>query len=274
MKFRWLYNSLLMLSVSLLIDETASGQHFDIFLARPATGTHTIIGGADVDAQAFDEVTRVFESELAALGDEFIALAPGVNHPNLSNPVPVYPSTAVGLQPGDELRLKERNFSIGGLVNDLFYWNGMGAVSFIPAAANFRIDGSDPLESVAGAGGAFDEHPFLVVDSDALPGIYLASAFGVVDDFDPSAPVYIVMGTEELITAEFLGISPQEFELLSDEELEEALDAVIDPAVDYVQNNIVVPETGSIVLALIACCGMLIAGLVRLPLRSRLQKVR
>jgi hypothetical protein len=252
MKTRSFHISWPSLALWFLIAETASGQHFDIFLARPATGVKTVIGRADVDGQAFDDVTRVFESELGALGGEFISLEPGVNHPNLNNPTSAYPSSASGLQPGDVLRLKERDFSVGGAVSDLFYWNGMGEVSFAPSAADFRIDDADPLGATPGVGGAFDEHPFLVVDDDSLPGIYLASAFGVVHEFGPSDPIFIVMGTEELITAEFLGISQQELEMLTDEELEEALDAVIDPAVDYVQNNLV-PEPGTIVVAMMGC---------------------
>jgi hypothetical protein len=253
MKTRSFTISLPLLALWLLSSDTCSGQHFDIFLARPATGAKTVVGGADVDGQVFDDVTRVFESELGALDGEFISLEPGVNHPNLNNPTSAYPSSASGLQPGDVLRLKERDFSVGGAVSDLFYWNGVGAVSFAPSAADFRVDDADPLGATPGVGGAFDEHPFLVVDDDSVPGIYLASAFGVVNQFDPSEPIFIVMGTEELITAEFLGISQQDFEMLTDEELEEALDAVIDPAVDYVQNNIVVPEPDTIFVAMMGC---------------------
>lgn len=252
MKSRSFNISLPFLALWLVIAGTASGQHFDIFLARPATGSQTVIGGADVDGQVFDGVTRVFESELGALGGEFISLEPGVNHPNLNNPPSAYPSSASGLQPGDVLRLKARDFSVGCVVSDLFYWNGTGTVSFSPAAADFRIDDADPLGATAGVGGAFDEHPFLVVGDDSLPGIYLASAFGVVNELDASDPIFIVMGTEELITAEFLGISQQEFEMLTDEELEEALDAVIDPAVHYVQNNLI-PEPDTILVAMMAC---------------------
>ncbi|MCI0491807.1 MAG: hypothetical protein L0Z07_02595, partial [Planctomycetes bacterium] len=164
-----------------------------------------------------------------------------------------YPASAAPLQPGDEIRLQERDFSVGGMVEDLFFWNGIDPVTFAPAAADFRIDGTNPL-GTAGPGGAFHDHPFLAVDSDALPGIYLASVFGTVDGFNPSDPVYLVMGTEDLITADFLGITQEEFDLLTEEDIEEALDAVIDPAMDWVETNLV-PEPGSVSLALLACCG-------------------
>src|SRR5688500_16306636 len=97
-------------SVFMLVD-CANGQHFDIFLSRPATGTKTIIGGADVDALAYDDLVRVFEVEVGAAGGEFVALEPGVNHPDINNPaLTSYPSSAASLQPGDMLRLFERNF--------------------------------------------------------------------------------------------------------------------------------------------------------------------
>jgi len=241
-------------SASVLATNQASG-HFDIFLARPAAGAKTVTGGADVDALFYDDAVRVFESELGSVAGEFLALEPGVNHPDINNPALTgYPVTAAALQPGDVLRLKERDFTVGGVTDDLFFWNGVGPVSFSPAAADFRIDGGDPLGSTAGAGGVFDDHPFLVVDDDSLPGIYLASVHGAVDGFDPSDAVYLVMGTEALITPEFLGISQAEFDLLSDEQLGESLDAVIDPAVDFVELNVVVPEPGSLSLTVTAAC--------------------
>lgn len=253
----------------------ARGQHFDIFLARPASGTQTIVGGADVDALAYDDVVRVFEVELGSVGGEFLALEPGVNHPDFGNPgISAYPVSAAPLEMGDVLRLLERDLTVAGVTNDLFIWNGVAPVSFAPAAANFRIDGGDPLGSTAGVGGVFDDHPFLVVDSDAVPGIYLASVVGVVDGFEPSVPVYLVMGTESLITAEFLGISQGEFDMLSDEMLDEALEAVIEMAVEYVEVN-VVPEPAAIVLAWLAGgCGWIAVGVRHRPRRRDLEPVR
>ena len=251
-------------SGSMLATGPAFGQHFDIFLARPAVGAKTVTGGADVDALVYDDVVRVFEAELGDVGGEFLSLEPGVNHPDVNNPALAgYPASAAALEPGDVLRLKERDFAVGGVTDDLFFWNGLGSVTFSPAAANFRIDGGDPLSSTAGSGGTFDDHPFLVVDDDALPGIYLASVHGIVDGFDPSDPLYLVMGTEALITPAFLGISPEEFDLLSDEELEAALDAVIDPAVEFVTANVVVPEPWSLTMVAAASWGVLAVTRVR-----------
>jgi hypothetical protein len=229
MNIRQILFSVPVFAAAFAVVEPADGQHFDIFLSRPATGTQTVVGGADVDALVYDDTTRVFEAEMGALGGEFVALEPGVNHPNLNNPTTAYPSSAAGLQPGDVLRLTERDFSVEGLVDDLFYWNGVGAISFTPAAADFRIDNGNPLPGSVGVGGAYDDHPFLVVDSDALPGIYLASVVGKVNDFANSDPVFIVFATGE------------DFE------------DVHEVAVEYVQANLVVPEPASLALAAMAC---------------------
>jgi hypothetical protein len=224
--------SLFIVAVAMLTSEPACGQHFDILLARPAAGTQTVIGGADVGANSFDDDTRVFEGEMGDLGTEFAALEPGVDHPNLNNPTTNYPASAAGLMTGDVLRLLERDFSVNGSTDDLFYWSGVSPVTFVPALANFRIDGGNPLPGSAGLGGSYHDHPFLVVDSDALPGIYLASAFGVVDGFDPSDPVYLVFATGA------------EFEDAHGE------------AAEWVETNLV-PEPASLGLAAASCGAIL-----------------
>lgn len=242
----------------------ASAQHFDIFLARPATGSTTVIGGADVGGQAFDDATRIFEVELAPTGPgAYLALEPGVNHPYFNNPgIAAYPASALALQTGDVLRLTRRTFTVAGNTDDLFFWNGVGAPAFTPAMASFQVTDADPLSGAAGIGGAFDEHPFLIVDSGAAPGIYLASLTGAVDGFAPSEPVYLVMGTEDLITPAFLGITQSEFDMLSDDALDESLEAVIEAGFGYVEAN-VVPEPATATLITSAMVGMALLRRVR-----------
>jgi hypothetical protein len=249
-----------LVAMSFIAADVADAQHFDIFLARPAVGNQTVIGGADVDNLAYDDIARVFEVELGELGAEFFALEPGVNHPNTTFPTNAYPASASSLVPGDTLRLLKTSFSVDGNVADLFYWNGVGPVSFSPAAANFRIELGDPLTDTPGVGGSFDDHPFFFVDDISLPGVYLASAYGVVDGFAPSVPVYLVMGTESLITPAFLGITQEEFDLLDEEALDAALELVIEQAAEWVESNLVVPEPGTLALASFASYSLLLIG--------------
>jgi hypothetical protein len=106
---------------------------------------------------------------------------------------------------------------------------------------------------MAGVGGAFDDHPFLVVDDIMQPGVYLASVFGVMNGFSPSKPVFLVMGTESLITPAFLGISQTEFDLLTDDELDEALEGVIHAGSEFAESSLV-PEPTTVALLSMASC--------------------
>ena len=106
----------------------------------------------------------------------------------------------------------EVSVTIDGATSTLFYWDGTGSVSLTPAVGvDFQI--GNPTDTAA-ADGAFDDHPFLVLDDlDATastyptPGIYVAAFTAALTGLDPTDPIYLVMGTEGLITAEFLGIS-------------------------------------------------------------------
>ena len=87
MNIQWFRISCPFSPLHLSIAEHASGQHFDIFLARPAAGTQTVVGGADVDALAYDDVTSACSrSRWATLAANSLALEPGVNHPDINNP--------------------------------------------------------------------------------------------------------------------------------------------------------------------------------------------
>lgn len=237
-------------------------QHFDVFVGRPAAGTQTAYGGIDVDAATVTLSQRVFESEM---GEEpfdgtFVSDEPGFNHPADDAALPV---GAASLNDGDEIFVTGLPLTVGGTTDSLFYWNGVGSVSFAPATGvAFVIETGNITGSIgsAGAGGGFDDHPFFILDDgDAMaatfptPGIYLASFQARVANLDPTAPLFLVMGTEGLITADFLGITQAEFELLTEDELDESLDAVIDMALDYVEGNVVVPEPSAAVLCAFAC---------------------
>ena len=73
---------------------------------------------------------------------------------------------------------------------------------------------------------------------------YLGSFETQVQGSAPSDPLFLGMGTEGLVTADFLGITQAEFDLLSDDELDESLEGAIELGVEYVESN-VVPEPGA-----------------------------
>lgn len=260
--------SLLTLAVAAVLaacPTLVSAQHFDVFIGRPAAGTKSAFGAVDVDAAVISLNQRVFESEMGEdpFDGVFVSDEPGFNHPADDSALPV---GAVSLLPGDEIFVTGLPLTVDGITSTLFYWNGLGSVAFTPAVGvSFHIETGNTTGSIgmAGAGGAFDDHPFFVLDDgDALAGtfpttgIYLGSFQAQVAGFDPTGPLYLVIGTEGLITADFLGISQEEFEMLTDEELDEALEGVIELAVDYVQSNVAVPEPGSLLLLGISWCGL------------------
>ncbi|MBL9161599.1 MAG: hypothetical protein JNL18_02535 [Planctomycetaceae bacterium] len=257
--------ALIVLGGALFTAGPAAAQHFDVFVGRPATGAQTSYGGIDVDAATITLEQRVFESEMGVdpFDGSYTSDEPGFNHPADDSALP---AGAASLLPGDEIFVTALPLTVGGTTSSLFFWDGVGSsATFAPAVGViFTIDTGNMTGSIgsAGANGGFDDHPFFLLDdgdgnaaTSPTPGIYLASFQAVVDDLNPTDPLFLVMGTEGLITAEFLGITEAEFNLLSEEELDEALEGVIEIGVDFVQTN-VIPEPGSLALASLACCGV------------------
>jgi hypothetical protein len=265
MSARFLTTFAVVASAIWLAARPAAAQHFDVFPGRPTMGAQTAYGGIDVDNAQITLFQRVFESEL---GEEpfdgtFVSDEPGFNHPADDSALP---AGAASLNADDEIFVTALPLTVGGSTDGLFYWNGLGSVSFAPAVGvTFSIDTGNLTGSIgtAGAGGGFDGHPFFVLDDGDFmpatfptPGIYLASFQARVAELDPSDPLFLVMGTDGLITADFLGITQAEFDLLTEDELDEALDGVIDMAIDYVEANVIVPEPNSVVLGMLACCAV------------------
>lgn len=247
-----------------LVASPAEAQHFDVLPARPASGNQTVYGGIDVDTAEITLYQQVFESELGEdpFDGTFVSSDPGFNHPADDS---VLPAGAASLNNGDEIFVTGLPLTVDGLTNSLFYWNGLGSVTFAPAVGtSFVIDTGNMTGSIgtAGADGVFDDHPFFMLDdSDGMastfptPGIYLGSFQVRVAEFDLSDPLFLVMGTEGLITADFLGITQEEFEMLSDDDLDELLEGVIELGVGFVESNVVIPEPSSLVLGLM-CVGV------------------
>lgn len=249
------------LMAALIAAAPASAQHFDVFVGRPASGAQTAFGGIDVDTGEVTLDQRVFESELGEnpLDSVFFSDEPGFNHPESDA---VLPAGAISLEQGDEVFVRKLPLSVEGVSGELFFWNGVGAVAFTPASGvNFNILAPLPNQSIgtAGAGGGFDDHPEFELSAGGVlptPGIYLGSLEVEVGGFTPSEQLFVVLGTEGLITPAFLGISQAEFDLLSEEDLDEALEGVIELGVAYVESNVVVPEPSGALLALLAGVGL------------------
>lgn len=234
-------------------DEEAHG-HFDVFIG--AAGGDTAYGGIEVDEGEVELGERVFEAEMGENPLDMIYFAdePGFNHPEDDSALP---AGVTSLSMGDEIFVVKQTFDFDGASSDLFFWDGTGAPSFTPAVdADFDIvtPGAGGSIGTAGAGGGFDDHPlFELSNSGAFPtpGIYLGGFEAQVGMLNPTDLLYLVMGTEGLITADFLGISQGEFDMLTDEELDEELEEVIELAVGHVEASLV-PEPASVLMLSLA----------------------
>ena len=199
----------------------AQAQHFDVFVARPASGNQTVFGGIDVDTQAITLGTRVFEAEVEELppANIFFGDAPGFNHPDDNVPLPAGVNSLVE---GDDILVRQLDLTVGGVTGPVFFWDGVGPVSFVPPS-NATFDIATPMPpnpsiGLAGVDGSFDDHPLFELSNNGslpAPGIYLGSLEVEVDGLAPSDQLFLVLGTEGLITAEFLGIDQTEFDMLT-----------------------------------------------------------
>ncbi len=169
---------------------------------------------------------------------------------------------------GAQVSAELTTFNVGGSVDTLFYWNGVGAIDFQSAADALPAVqfGFSPVAfGTTGAGGALDGHPIYQLNAPgaAKPadGVYLVAPRIGVTGLDPSAPFYAVVLVDALITGE------DELELVEHalDDLEAgALNALVDfggvtkdfafyeEAVEWVESNLIVPEPATPLLALVA----------------------
>lgn len=256
------FTALLTIVLATFVQAQEEHGHFDVFVAAPDGGTGTVYGGIDVDDGDIELGLQVFEVELGknTLSNVFNSDEPGFNHPADDTALPAGSATLIQ---GDEILVRGLDLTIGGVTAPLFYWDGSGAVSFAPAVGTtFDIITpvpGNPSIGAAGADGGFDDHPIFELSSGGtLPatGIYLGAMEVEAEGYDPSDPLYLVMGTECLITPEFLGISQGDFDMLTDEELDEELEEVIEMGAGYVEAN-VVPEPNGLLLAAMGLFAMM-----------------
>lgn len=240
----------------------ASAGDIDVLIAEPSSGSGpTFIGSVDkgtADGDV-DPTVRVFEAEMILEEEspgEFVweAEEPGFFTGSVGT-TPVLPVGATAASDGLTVSVFERTFSIGGPASDLFYWNGVGAIDFTPAVdASFELEPEGVLGGGAVvSGGLYDEHPDFIVagagGAAATPGIYLASVQAQLEGFERSEAIYLVFAT---LDPAFLGLDPS----ATDEEIEEAVELLLDPAVDWVNTN-VVPEPSMALLAVLSMTGVI-----------------
>ena len=169
---------------------------------------------------------------------------------------------------GADVFVNATSFTVDGATADLFYWDGTGSVDFDPAVANTTFEfEQDPNTGIGPTGaGIFDDHPEFLLNADpnAVPadGVYLISFNVAVDTLTTSDSSLAVLLVDELIVSSFWA-----------EEVEEAIEALeegapnaevdfgggnikdfafYEEAVEWVEDNLVVPEPTTGLIAFIA----------------------
>ena len=224
-------------------------------------GGRLAIGGANelgTVEESFDLTTRVFEGVMIS---SFPPIGPadyGRDEPGffaLPSGSSAFPSGATAFPGGAAITIGLPKFQFGGSVDAEFFWNGTGAVNFVPLTtaqpnAEITIDPS-PIGNT-GSNGSGDIHPAfeLNISGPGVPadGVYLIAPTVHVAGLEQSQRFYMLFLADALLTDEEAA-----------EELEEAFEqgqtvvhgkdfAFFEEAVDYVQRQIV-PEPGSQMMA-------------------------
>ncbi|CAN5156521.1 hypothetical protein BH11PLA2_BH11PLA2_42310 [soil metagenome] len=119
-----------------LLSLRAEAQHFDILAARDVTGTKLVSGTADISNGAYTVGSRVFGADF---GEDpslpHLASDPGFN-------AVVNPAGGLALPGNIALNFDFKTITIGANVSNLYYWDGAGAVNFVPAPAGYAITAS------------------------------------------------------------------------------------------------------------------------------------
>ena len=172
--------------------------------------------------------------------------------------------------PGLDVFVSTTSFTVDGATADLFYWDGTDPVDFNPAPAGTTFEfEQDPNTGIGTTtSGVFDDHPEFLLDADpnAVPadGVYLISFQVEIDTLATSDSSLAVLLVDELITSSFFALEVEEaIEAL--EESGDPNDATVDfgggvtknfafyeEAVEYVEDNLVVPEPTTCMIAFIA----------------------
>jgi hypothetical protein len=236
-------------------------------------GGRVTIGGADELETAdehFELTSQVFRREMVPDFPPFDPHDYGHDDPGFfalsSTRAADFPAGASALPANAPVTIHFASFTVGSHTDNLFFWDGSGAVNFQPILTiqpGYAI-GLDPNPvGATSATGALHEHPTFTLDNGAagipLDGIYLNAPTISVTDLPDSKHFFMVWIVDHLIPDQDTA-----------DALETALDTVDPPivngknfayvnqAVSYVQSNLVVPEPSSRALAGIACFGFII----------------
>jgi hypothetical protein len=244
-------------------------------------GGKVTIGGANnletVD-ESFDLTTQVFYSPMVPNSPPFDPHDYGFDDPGFfalgSNRTADFPAGTSPLPAGASVTLHFPTFTVARNTDKLFYWNGTGAVNFQPISTTqpgfAAAVGADPVGTTSSPSppsetsyGALHEHPGFTLDNGgpgtAADGVYLNAASISVAGLTDSKNYYYVWIIDSLID------DGDKAEELRDALLDHVVPPVVqgkdftfaNNAVSYVQNNLVVPEPGSIALIGVVGCACL-----------------
>ncbi len=260
-------SSFVFLLASLTVGNSSALAHGGVFLAD-VDGRVNVGGGYELftEDQHFDLTRNVFEAIMFSSFPPFSPKDYGGDHPGffaLSSELAEMPAGAAALPAAADVSLNFTSFSVGGSSDTLFYWNGSGAVDFQPISTvqpgvALTVD-PNPLDTT-GSGGGLHVHPAYGLDDggtgEPIDGVYLASPSVSVAGLVDSDPFHMVWLVDALIADEESAENVEE-SLESGETTVLGKDFSFFPeAVEYVQQNLAVPEPSSALLSIVAVAGM------------------
>lgn len=201
----------------------AEEAHSDVMVLIDPSG-NLVTGLVNVDEQLFTGFTRVYEAEFerfdlgggleSANTDE-----PGFNA--LANGNASLPAGYTSLGAGTSLTFDAGAIEIGGTTANLWYWDGAGAVNFVPASASLEISKAPAVAfnatldggvssvpgfeiDVAEANGTVHQHLDLeIADSQLVgDGFFLWSYTLATSDGKVADPIFFVHGLGGTVTEE------------------------------------------------------------------------
>jgi hypothetical protein len=251
----------------------------DVFVTN-VDGKVTIGGANNLETvdENFDLTSQIFYSPMVPNSPPFDPHDYGFDDPGFfalgSNRTADFPAGTSPLPAGASVTVHFPNFSVAGNTDKLFYWNGAGAVNFQPISTTqpgaALAVGANPVGTTSSPNppsdtsfGALHEHPGFILDNGGpgvpADGVYLSAASISVTGLSDSKNYFYVWIIDSLIN------DGDKAEELRDALLDHVVPPIVEgkdftfanSAIGYVQNNLVVPEPGSIALIGVVGCACL-----------------